>query len=122
MIAEKNRIGILRMSSEEYGIIERLYATLEARKGADPKDSYVASLYAKGVDKIAGKIAEESAETICEAVRGDRAKIASESADLIFHLMVLWAYAGVRPQDVFGVLEDRFGTGGHEEKDRRNTG
>lgn len=100
-------------------IISKLYEVLQERKGADPKKSYVASLYAKGIDKISGKLAEETAETIVEAVRGDESKIAHESADLLFHLMVLWAETGVKPDEVFSVLEDRFGTGGHEEKSRR---
>lgn len=100
-------------------IMDRLYAVLEARKGSAASESYVASLYERGVDKIAGKIAEELAETIAEAVRGDKIKIAEESADLLFHLMVLWAHMDVKPAEVFAVLEKRFGTGGHEEKASR---
>ncbi|MCB1783533.1 MAG: phosphoribosyl-ATP diphosphatase [Alphaproteobacteria bacterium] len=102
-------------------ILDRLYAVLEERKGAGAAESYVASLYAKGTDKIAGKIAEEMAETVIEAARGDKAKVASESADLLFHLMVLWAHMGVTPEDVFSVLETRFGTGGHAEKASRTS-
>ncbi len=100
-------------------IINRLYEVLEARKGAEPADSYVASLYAKGVDKIAGKVNEEAAEVIVEAVRGDKEKLASESADLLFHLMILWAHMDVRPEDVSAILERRFGTSGHEENASR---
>ncbi len=100
-------------------IINRLFTVIQDRKNAEPAESYVASLYAKGVDKICGKLAEEAAETIIEAARGDREKIAAESADLLFHLMVLWAQTGVFPQDVLAILEKRFGIGGHEEKASR---
>jgi phosphoribosyl-ATP pyrophosphohydrolase len=105
--------------SEEH-ILDQLYDILHKRKGAEAADSYVASLYAKGVDKIAGKINEEAAETIVEAVRGDKGKVASESADLLFHLMVLWAHLDVTPDDVFKVLEERFGTSGYVEKAARS--
>lgn len=97
-------------------ILDELYQVLQQRKGADAGESYVASLYAKGIDKIAGKVGEEAAETIVEAVRGDREKIAAESADLLFHLMVLWAHCDVTPEEVFQVLEKRLGTSGHVEK------
>lgn len=101
-------------------IIYRLYQVLLERRQADPEQSYVASLYEKGIDKIAGKLSEETAETIVEAVRGDRGRITGESADLIFHLMVLWAHSGVTPEEVFAELERRFGAGGIEEKQKRN--
>jgi len=97
-------------------IIEELYATLKNRKAADPAESYVAALYAKGTDKIAEKVGEEAIETIIEAVKGDLEKLKSESADLLFHLMVLWADQGIAPDDVFTILEERLGTSGHAEK------
>lgn len=103
------------MSRQDH-ILDRLFALVEARKNADPKGSYVASLHARGVEKIAGKIGEEAAETIVEAVRGDRGKIAAESADLIFHLVVLWSHLGVAPAEVFEVLEKRLGVSGLDEK------
>ncbi len=99
--------------------LDKLNATLQERKNADASESYVASLYAKGTEKICGKLAEETAETIFEAARGDREKLKQESADLLFHLMVLWAHMDVTPEEVYEVLEGRFGTGGHEEKARR---
>lgn len=107
------------MTAQNDHILERVFALIEARKNADPGESYVASLHARGIDKIAGKIGEEAAETVAEAVRGDRSKTAAESADLIFHLMVLWSHLGVAPQDVFAVLQARLGTSGLVEKAAR---
>lgn len=103
--------------SEE--ILKKLYEVLLERKGADPESSYVASLYDKGTKKITEKVIEEAQETIEEALAGDVYKLKEESADLLFHLMVLWADQGIRPEDVLAVLEKRFGTGGHEEKAAR---
>lgn len=102
------------------GILKKLYDVLLERKSADPESSYVASLYNKGTKKITEKVIEEAQETIEEALAGDDAgKLKEESADLLFHLMVLWADQGIRPEDVLAVLEKRFGTGGHEEKAAR---
>lgn len=100
-------------------ILKKLYDVLLARKDAAPETSYVASLYAKGTKKITEKVLEESAEAVHEALQGDRAKLCEESADLLFHLMVLWADQGVKPEDVLVILEKRFGTGGHDEKAAR---
>ncbi len=81
----------------------------------------MASLYAKGTEKIAEKVGEEAVETIIEAVKGDRQKLASESADLLFHLMVLWADQGLTPDDVLSILENRMGVSGHAEKAARTS-
>lgn len=97
-------------------IIQKLFEIIEGRKGADPESSYVASLYAKGTAKISQKVGEEAVETCIEALQGDTDKLKQESADLLFHLMVLWSDQGVRPEDVFEVLESRLGTSGHDEK------
>ena len=109
------------MTKEKEHILNKLYDVLQARKGADPESSYVASLYAKGTKKITEKITEEAEETIVEALAGEPEKLKAESADLLFHLMVLWADQGVQPDEVFAVLEQRFGTGGHEEKASRRS-
>lgn len=101
-------------------IIDRLYQVLRERKAADRESSYVASLYAKGTQAITAKVMEEAQETVEEALAGDTEKLKAESADLLFHLMVLWADQGISPDDVFAVLEERFGTGGHEEKAARS--
>lgn len=97
-------------------IINQLYEVIAVRKSADPKESYVASLYAKGTEKITQKVLEEASETIIEAIKGDKAHLREESADLLFHLMVLWADQGITPDEVLKVLEDRMGTSGHAEK------
>ncbi len=101
------------------GVIEKLFRILQERKNADPEKSYVASLYKKGTGKIAEKVMEEAQETVDEALAGDKERLKEESADLLFHLMVLWAEQGLAPGDVLGVLEKRLGTGGHEEKAAR---
>lgn len=108
-------------------ILSRLYAVLQARKGADAESSYVASLYAQGSVKISEKIREEAEETIVEGLRLEksaqdpeiRKALTHESADLLFHLMVLLAHHDIAPDDVFDVLDERFGTSGHDEKAAR---
>ncbi len=97
-------------------VLDRLAHTLNARKGAQPGSSYVASLYAKGLDSILKKIAEEAAETIMAAKDGDKQKIIYETADLWFHSMVLLADQGLSPQDVLNELARREGVSGHAEK------
>lgn len=99
--------------------LNELYRTLLSRKGADAHTSYTASLYAKGTAKIAQKVGEEAVETVIEAMKGDKEKIISESADLLFHLLVLWADRGVTPNDVVNVLKSREGKSGIEEKNSR---
>lgn len=100
-------------------IIRALFETIRSRKGADPSSSYTASLYAKGTAKIAQKVGEEAVETCIEALQGNKEAIAAESADLLYHLMVLWADQGLTPEDVLNVLQKRQGTSGHEEKASR---
>jgi len=100
-------------------VLERLAAVLEARKAAGADSSYVASLYAKGLDAILKKIGEEATETILAAKSGDPAKIVHETADLWFHTLVLLAQQGLKPQDILSELERRFGVSGHEEKAAR---
>lgn len=97
-------------------ILERLADALEARKAADPASSYVAGLYAKGLDAILKKIAEEAAETLMAAKDGEREKIIHETADLWFHSLVLLAREGVRPQAVLDELARREGVSGLAEK------
>lgn len=102
-----------------HDVLAQLYATILSRKGAAPEVSYVASLFAKGRSKIAQKVGEEAVETCIEALQGDREKIAAESADLLFHLMVLWADADLTPDDIFKILKEREGISGHAEKAAR---
>lgn len=100
-------------------VLERLADVLEARKGADPESSYVAKLYAKGLDTILKKIGEEATETVIAAKDGEREKIIYETADLWFHSLVLLAQQGLRPRDVLRELERRFGLSGLQEKASR---
>ena len=97
----------------------KLAAVLEARKSADPKSSYVAGLYAKGLDAILKKIGEEATETVIAAKGGDNAQIVHETADLWFHTLVLLARQGLGPEDVLKELDRRFGLSGLEEKAAR---
>lgn len=100
-------------------ILDRLWTILQERRNADPAKSYVASLYASGTKHIARKVIEEAGEVVAEALDKQPDKLKTESADLIFHLMVLWASQGIQPEDVFKILEERFGTGGLDEKKSR---
>lgn len=99
--------------------LERLETTIRARKGADPSSSYVASLFAKGRGKIAQKVGEEATETIIAALRETPDKLTSEAADLLFHLAILLADAGLSLDDVLSELERREGVSGHVEKAAR---
>jgi phosphoribosyl-ATP pyrophosphohydrolase len=99
--------------------LDRLYATIVARKGADPSQSYTASLLAKGMDKCAKKFGEEAVETVIAAVQDDKAALTAESADVLYHLMVVWAVAGITPEDVYAVLKNREAQSGLAEKASR---
>lgn len=100
-------------------VLTKLAAVLEARKSADPTSSYVAGLYAKGLDAILKKIGEEATETVIAAKGGDNAQIVYETADLWFHTLVLLARQGLGPEDVLKELDRRFGLSGLEEKAAR---
>jgi len=100
-------------------VLERLAKTIAQRRVADPQASYVAKLFAKGLPKIAQKVGEEAVETALAAVTADKAAVASESADLLFHLSVLWAAVGLTPAEVLAILEAREGTSGLAEKAAR---
>ncbi len=100
-------------------ILNRVAATLEARKASTADSSYVASLYAKGLDSILKKVAEEAAETIMAAKDGDKQHIVYEVADLWFHTLILLAQQGLGPQDILNELARREGVSGHTEKAAR---
>jgi len=99
--------------------LDRLYQAIVSRRGADPEVSYTARLFHKGRAKIAQKLGEEAIETVIEAVKAEPAKLAQESADLLYHLLVLWADAGLQPEDVYEVLASREGLSGIAEKASR---
>ncbi len=100
-------------------VLERLYATIAARKGGDAGTSYTAKLFAEGRARIAQKLGEESMETAIAAVARDRDGVVSESADLLYHLLVLWAECDVAPEEVWAKLASREGTSGLVEKASR---
>lgn len=102
-------------------VLQRLFAVIEARKGGDPTKSYTAQLLADGLPKIAQKLGEEAVETVLAGVSGDREHTVRESADLLYHLLVLWAAAGVTPDDVWAELGKREGTSGIDEKASRES-
>ncbi len=101
-------------------ILNQLAEILEQRKHADADSSYVASLYAKGLDAILKKIGEEATETVMAGKDGDAQKIVYETADLWFHSLVLLAHQGLKPDDVLAELARRFGLSGLEEKASRD--
>jgi phosphoribosyl-ATP pyrophosphohydrolase len=100
-------------------VLTALAEVLEARKQASAGDSYVASLYAKGLDAILKKIGEEATETVIAAKGGKPAELIHETADLWFHTLVLLAHQGLGPADVLAELDRRFGLSGHAEKAAR---
>ena len=97
-------------------ILERLAATINARKGADPDTSWTAKLLAKGPDKCAEKFGEEAVEAIIAAVKDDKANLTYEAADVLYHLLVMLAARDVDLADVLAELERREGVSGIEEK------
>jgi len=97
-------------------VMERLAATVESRKGASPDSSYTAKLLAEGVERSAKKLGEEAIEVVIAAVAKDRDGLAAESADMLYHFLVVLAAAGVSLEDVAAWLESREGRSGLEEK------
>ena len=100
-------------------VLTELAQVLEQRKQESPEQSYVASLYAKGLDQILKKIGEEATETVIAAKGGDKQQIIYETADLWFHCLVMLADQGLGPDDVLQELGRRFGLSGLEEKAKR---
>lgn len=100
-------------------VLERLFRVIESRRGADADSSYTARLLAKGPQKIAQKVGEEAVETVIASLGEDRAELAAESADLLYHLLVLWAARDLDPADVWAALAAREGVSGIDEKASR---
>ncbi|MEA3411060.1 MAG: phosphoribosyl-ATP diphosphatase [Pseudomonadota bacterium] len=97
-------------------VLDRLSEILERRKSADPGSSYVAGLYAKGMDAILKKVGEEATEVVMAAKDGSSERIVSEIADLWFHCLVLLAHEDLKARQVLSELESRFGVSGLKEK------
>ena len=101
-------------------VLAKLFEVIESRRDRDVEFSYTAKLLASGTEKIAQKVGEEAVETVIEAMKSKGvSKLAEESADLLYHLLVLWADKGVKPEEVWNVLAERFGLSGIEEKNLR---
>lgn len=100
-------------------IIEDLYKVILNRKGKNPEKSYTAKLFSKGKNKIAQKFGEEAVETVVAYLNQGKKEVVSESADMLFHLLVLWAEKGVEPSQVYAELESRLGKSGIDEKNSR---
>jgi phosphoribosyl-ATP pyrophosphohydrolase len=100
--------------------LEKLNATIAARKGASPESSYTAKLLASGTEKCAKKFGEEAFELAMASVLNNKANTTNEAADVLYHLLVLLQSAEVSLSDVMAILEKREGTSGHIEKASRN--
>lgn len=108
----------LSQSADET-VLDRLYTIVQSRKGTDPSLSHSARLLSRGTYKIAQKFGEEAVECLIEAVAGRKDLLVGESADVLYHLIVLWVDAGVTPEDVWAELRRREGTSGIAEKASR---
>ena len=95
---------------------------VDARSKASPDESWTAKLVASGQSRAAKKLGEEAVETVIAAIRNDRQELTSESADLLYHLMVVWVDAGIRPEEVWAELQRREGISGIAEKAARPKG
>jgi phosphoribosyl-ATP pyrophosphohydrolase len=99
--------------------IDRLFAVIQSRKDADPASSYTAKLFSRGTLQIAKKLGEEAVETALAGVGQDRDHVIAESADLLYHLLVMWAAREVTPEEVYKSLDARTHRSGIEEKNSR---
>ena len=100
-------------------VLDRLFETVSARRSASPETSHSARLLGRGRLKVAQKFGEEAVECLVEAVAGNRERLVGESADMLYHLMVLWVDAGVHPEAVWAELRRREGVSGLAEKAAR---
>jgi phosphoribosyl-ATP pyrophosphohydrolase len=100
-------------------VLDRLYLVIDSRRGADPNTSYTARLFQRGRQQIAKKLGEEAVEALIEGIRGNKGKLIGESADMLYHLLTLWAATGVRPKSVWNELARREGLSGLAEKAAR---
>src|SRR5258707_6630074 len=107
------------MAAELGPTLDRLWEVIQSRRGADPQTSYTAKLFARGRAKIAQKLGEEAVEAVIEGVKGDRAALTGESADLLYHLFVLWADLGLTPDEIAAELARPEGISGIAEKKGR---
>lgn len=107
--------------TEKQDILEKIAAVIESRKGGAVDKSYVAGLFSKGRKKITQKVGEEAVELCIAATQDDRSEAISESADLLFHMMVLWSDMGISAEDIYDELIRREGVSGIDEKKSRGS-
>ena len=107
------------LSDSDQHVLDRLYVVIDSRKGADPDTSYTARLFSRGRQQIAKKLGEEAVEALIEGIRGDRGKLVVESADMLYHMLTLWAASEVKPRAVWAELARREGISGIAEKAAR---
>jgi phosphoribosyl-ATP pyrophosphohydrolase len=100
-------------------VLDRLWEVVLSRRTADPSLSHSARLLSRGMPKVAQKFGEEAVECVIEAITGNKPALIGESADVLYHLIVLWVAAGVRPDEVWAELERREGISGIVEKASR---
>jgi phosphoribosyl-ATP pyrophosphohydrolase len=100
-------------------VLDRLYVIVDSRRNADPASSHSARLLSRGIAKVAQKFGEESVECLIEAVAGNHDALVAESADVLYHLLVLWVASDVRPDEVWAELARREGVSGIAEKAAR---
>jgi phosphoribosyl-ATP pyrophosphohydrolase len=103
----------------EVDVLDRLYAVVQSRRDADPSSSHSARLLSRGITKVAQKFGEEAVECLIEAVAGNKDALIAESADVLYHLIVLWVSSGVAPGQVWSELVRREGISGIAEKAAR---
>ena len=107
--------------SPKADILDRLFAEIAHKASDDPTTSYTASLLAEAPEKPIRKLSEEVTEALIEVMRGDKQALAKESADILYHLLVVWQAAGITADEVWQILEDRQGTSGLVEKANRSS-
>ncbi|ASC05670.1 phosphoribosyl-ATP diphosphatase [Acetobacter pasteurianus] len=116
----KEALTLPEISEADISVLNRLYDVVQSRKGTDPSVSHSARLLSRGTYKIAQKFGEEAVECLIEAVAGRKDLMIGESADVLYHLIVLWVDAGITPDQVWAELQRREGTSGIAEKAARS--
>jgi phosphoribosyl-ATP pyrophosphohydrolase len=107
------------LNAPDARVLDRLWGTVLSRKDGSPSESHSARLLARGTAKVAQKFGEEAVECLIEAVAGRRTPLIGESADVLYHLLVMWVDAGLRPEEVWAELARREGMSGIAEKASR---
>jgi len=111
-----------KQDSNGHATLDKLFARIEASRNGDPSKSYTAKLFSRGRAKIAQKLGEEAVEAVIELLLEDKPALIAESADLVYHLLVAWVEAGIKPEDVWAELARREGISGLTEKAARKNG